>query len=708
MPLSKIDVGDQQITPKMLSFDIGQSAALAGAASTGSQGVQGVQGIQGVQGVQGIQGVQGTQGTQGVQGVQGTPGFLGADGNQGNQGNQGSSGTIGVDGNQGNQGTQGVQGVQGVQGTQGVQGNQGNTGPQGNQGNQGNQGSTGSGNQGNQGNQGSTGPQGNQGNQGNTGSGNQGNQGNQGPTGSAALTNYQVAYGTGGGITSSPSIKIDNGSGSDALYIGDIAANLNGEAFLDTYTASTSTAAVPLSIRAKSSGTPAPGFGSEILLSATASGNSSQTSQVRMISTWLNATNATLESQLDVHTMHKTIDAANSLSTLTLSADESSVKHYTTSTSAYTAVLGLYKRSTGSPTTGFGSGLSLYADTATVDDRFQGQLSTRWSDPADVTRTSYFQLELTQAATSTNVLTIGHNTSPSNIVWFKAQPTNSGIGLLTASTNGFLMAGALAPDSGTGGGNTRGAGSVDLQLHTRTAASQVAAGPRSGLFAGYSNTISTTSDESVILGGFGNTISAGAIQSAVLAGYNHTVTGDSAAIIGGTACTANGVNSAILSGQDNVTDHVNSVTMGISGKSMVNNSFNMSSGHFANVGDARVSTFVARVETTNATATNMTIDGTAFYTLQPDSMIVIEAIIVANNTGDTMGAGYKRYGAYQRPGTGNAALVGAVATTFTAEETAAMNATFVVDTTSVRLQVTGIAATTIRWVALVTITEIQY
>jgi hypothetical protein len=88
----------------------------------GPTGPAGPTGAAGPTGPQGIQGIQGATGPQGIQGIQGTTGATGATGPQGPQGETGP------------QGEQGPQGIQGPEGPQGPEGIQGETGPAGSDG----------------------------------------------------------------------------------------------------------------------------------------------------------------------------------------------------------------------------------------------------------------------------------------------------------------------------------------------------------------------------------------------------------------------------------------------------------------------------------------------------------------------------------------------------------------------------------------------
>ena len=110
-----------------------------------------------------------------------------------------------------------------------------------------------------------------------------------------------------------------------------------------------------------------------------------------------------------------------------------------------------------------------------------------------------------------------------------------------------------------------------------------------------------------------------------------------------------------------------------------------------------------QVQTTNATPTTL-----STIVLADDTTYVIEARIVARDTGGTKRASYVRTVMAHRQSAGSATLGGAgIEADFTDETTAAWDATFVVSGNNVLVQVTGEAATTIDWAADVVSTSVS-
>ena len=159
-------------------------------------------------------------------------------------------------------------------------------------------------------------------------------------------------------------------------------------------------------------------------------------------------------------------------------------------------------------------------------------------------------------------------------------------------------------EGGSIAGIARGENSVDLQT-VRVLSTQVAAAPRSGLFAGRENAILQnfdSSNQSVIIGGFknavdsaGNSVIAGGLENYVGypgaslfvgGGTKNFVRGTGGincnygAIIGGNNNLVTGNNSVILGGFENKADGNNSVILGGS-ENLANAPYSLASGNFA-------------------------------------------------------------------------------------------------------------------------------
>ena len=137
------------------------------------------------------------------------------------------------------------------------------------------------------------------------------------------------------------------------------------------------------------------------------------------------------------------------------------------------------------------------------------------------------------------------------------------------------------------------------------------------------------------------------------------------------------------------------------------------SGNFAAAGDAQTRVVVLRTATTTAAVTEAFLDGTggtARMVLPDDTTWAFRILVSARRTdANNESAVFQFVGGIDRNvGVATTAIVGAVSKTIVAEDTVAWDCTVNADTTngSLRIQVTGEAAKTIRWVARVELVEV--
>jgi hypothetical protein len=312
---------------------------------------------------------------------------------------------------------------------------------------------------------------------------------------------------------------------------------------------------------------------------------------------------------------------------------------------------------------------------------------------------------------------------------FTASPNNTVnavcVGPVGGTTNVDLVlkpkgSGAIqahVADSTATGGNKRGANSVDLQT-SRGNANQVASGAQSIIIGGDQNRASA--QYAAVLGGFLNHAS-GVVSLA--GGYGCSATSLEAFAFGYN-CTASGIHSIALmnfasaSGFDAMsfgygTSAENTYAFAHGCYSVANKhgQRSQSSGRFAASGDAQISELVVRNATTNATQTELFLNGSsARITIANDTTWAFEAFIVARRTdADNESAAYKITGCIDRnTNAASTALVGTPTVTVISEDAAAWDVDAVADTTngSLNFRVTGEAAKTIRWVGWVRLTEV--
>jgi hypothetical protein len=302
--------------------------------------------------------------------------------------------------------------------------------------------------------------------------------------------------------------------------------------------------------------------------------------------------------------------------------------------------------------------------------------------------------------------------------------------------------------TGIPSGNARGQGAVDLQI-SRDTATQVASGWGSTISGGscnksgnwatiaggyqnYANGIvsfiggggyNETGDYSTIAGGWKNYATGdvnfigGGAWNSILGRYSVIVGGDSntinntrewSFIAGGWHNTINSSYSVIGGGHHNTTTGECSVVLG--GKNTLASNYgevSYSSGSFAANGDAQTSFFVVRNTTTNGTATGLYLDGNARQMTLNDQDFWTFRVLVVGGSDD-----HTNYGSYIVTGfihrNGATTTIAGVTTTTVAETSAGYDATAVVSGNALVIRVTGDGTNTMRWVARVEVSQLNY
>lgn len=250
--------------------------------------------------------------------------------------------------------------------------------------------------------------------------------------------------------------------------------------------------------------------------------------------------------------------------------------------------------------------------------------------------------------------------------------------------------------------------------------------------------ISSTASGSytAVIGGSGN--SAGGQYGAVLGGINNSASGTGAVVVGGSANTAAGTSNAIIGATASTTTNQYAVVLGGSSHSAGNNYSVALGGTYGNTrniigeiaipasanpiaaaqGVSQSAILILARETTDATTTTITSDTSSAGTtnqviLATNSAYYFKGSVIANVTGAGNTKAWTFEGAIKRGATAaSTAIVGTVTTNVVAADAGASAWTIALaaDTTNGGLQVnvTGQAATTIRWVCQVNTTEVTY
>lgn len=254
---------------------------------------------------------------------------------------------------------------------------------------------------------------------------------------------------------------------------------------------------------------------------------------------------------------------------------------------------------------------------------------------------------------------------------------------------------AQLPDSTITGGNKRGNRAVDL-IMVRNAATEVASGNYSVAF-GRSSTASGSG--SVVAGGLA--VTASNSYSAALGGRNNTASG-SYSVVSGYLNTASGSRSSVPGGDS-------ATTRALYGMAAI------ASGRFGTQGDAQRGQYILRGLTTDATAKVLTADqSTAAATnqvvLPNNSAYCFTARIVSHRTDVVSGLTHRAVwvieGVVVRDANAASVVVSSAVNTIT--NTPGWTIAAAADTTNgcVKFTFTGVAAQTVRTVAVVTTTEV--
>lgn len=172
-------------------------------------------------------------------------------------------------------------------------------------------------------------------------------------------------------------------------------------------------------------------------------------------------------------------------------------------------------------------------------------------------------------------------------------------------------------------------------------------------------------------------------------------------------------NNSVAIGSGSVASAAGSFAEGSGANASIYGQKAYANGSFAAVGDAQHGVYVLRAVTTDATVTELFLDGTggAQTIALPNNSLFTFSILVAGRRTDAVGggAGYKFEGVIRKDATaGSVTFVGTPSKTILGETNAQWDASIVADTSNGSLKVTvlGQAAKTIRWVATVLTTEV--
>jgi hypothetical protein len=280
-------------------------------------------------------------------------------------------------------------------------------------------------------------------------------------------------------------------------------------------------------------------------------------------------------------------------------------------------------------------------------------------------------------------LLTGHSVQVNVTLSENTTESNSSLVLTPKGTGAFIV--GLKPTGDAATGNARGTNAVDLQT-LRTAATQVASGANS---VAIGTIVTASGAQAVAIGRFAL---ATGVQSYVL----------------GTSSSASAVGAMALQ-EENTASSTYSIAIGGRGEANRLGMLSHSAGRFAANGDAQRARFVLRNKTTTNAAVELFLDGSATRLTIPSGKVLGLTINITGIKSDgTAVAHYLRQYALKNVA-GTTTEVYAPVTIGTDNAAGTSIALSANDTNdALKVEVTGIAAETWRWVASVDAVEIAY
>ena len=318
-------------------------------------------------------------------------------------------------------------------------------------------------------------------------------------------------------------------------------------------------------------------------------------------------------------------------------------------------------------------------------------------------------------ATAQGATALGFNVDATSTYATAVGSNSSGQGSKAVTGSGAM---ALGGSYASGTDSFAAAIANNTSSYGATGSNSVAAGYQGKASGTYSAAIGyqslASANYSLALGGQST---ASGVSSVVVGGGGNTANSQYASVLGGLLNYALAYGATVLGGQNNRADGQYSVATGtrattrtIYGRAV------HASGRFNADGDAQTSTFVLRSDTTGATpealTTNNSSAGTDDQIILPNnSAYAFHGTIVARQQASqgTACAAWKVEGLIRREGSaGTTVLVNSATTVL--DNTPAWGMALSADTTNggLKIEVTGAAATNIRWVATINTSEVTY
>lgn len=368
---------------------------------------------------------------------------------------------------------------------------------------------------------------------------------------------------------------------------------------------------------------------------------------------------------------------------------------------------------------GTGIGVSGATGAVTITNNGVTSISGTANQITASASTGAVTLSLPSAVTIGSSLTVSGLTANS----FLYSGTAGLLTTTTAPTNGQLLIGstgaapvAAALTQGTGITITNGAGSITIANAGVTSFTQTV--PSFLSISGASAATGAVSSAITLASQTQNTVFAAPSGSAGTPTFRTLVYSDLPIKLYGenqsapTAPSATGTN-AVAIGSGSAASATGSFSVGDGAAASIYGAKVFANGKFATAGDAQTGLYVLRNITTTATATELFLDGatgTQRLVVPNNSVWTFDILVAARRTDATGGgAGYRFTGVLRKDTTaGSITFVGTPSKSILGETNTAWDVALSADTTngSIKVNVTGEAAKTIRWVATVQTSEV--
>ena len=274
------------------------------------------------------------------------------------------------------------------------------------------------------------------------------------------------------------------------------------------------------------------------------------------------------------------------------------------------------------------------------------------------------------------------------------------------STNAFVAAGTSNSARGANSSVVGGDGNTASSSQSVCAggSSNTASGTNAFVGGGQGN--GAQAQDSAVIGAGGSTASG--VRSVALACQTSGASGTNSFVGGGSIHTANATNSTVVGGSYGITRSIQGNTVAPASTNPITTTQGVSQSALLVLGVATTdaTATVLRSNTSAATTTNQVI-------LPNNSAYVFQGTCIANVTGGSTTSGWKFEGVIKRgANAATTALVAAVTPTVIAQDALATTWVLAItaDTTNggIKVEVTGAAATTIRWVSRIETTEVTF